>query len=207
MEGKPLAPLTKTLQLLLKINIAITATAFLVGLCRYYSYAKLPASVGTNGTPFPSDEMIAIVGLTQFIFLVIVGITFLRWIYRINKNLRTLSGEQMKFTPGWAVGWYLIPIANLFKPYQAMKEIWGVSHRNEPISYSLLRWWWFFWIVSNLLGRVAFKIATWTNHADNDIASTVIYILSDGIDVILNIVGLMLVTRIWTAYSNVMSLK
>jgi Domain of unknown function (DUF4328) len=200
MEAKPLAELTKTLRVFLKINIAITAIAFLVGLCRWYSYTNLPAGAGSNEILFPSDRVVAIVGLVQFVFFVILGITFLRWIYRINKNLRALSGEQMKFTPGWAVGWYFIPIANLFKPYQAMKEIWRISHKNEPPTYSPLGWWWFLWIVSILVGRLAFRTVMQAGDSGNDIA--LIYILSDGIDVILNIVGLMVVTRIWNAYSK-----
>ena len=57
----------------------------------------------------------------------------------------------MHFAPGWAVGWYFVPIAWFWKPYQAMREIWRASvnpsnWRGAPVS-PLLRWWWGLWIV------------------------------------------------------------
>ena len=57
----------------------------------------------------------------------------------------------MRFTPGWAVGWYFVPIAWFWKPYQAMAEIWRASRnpaewRGEPVS-PLLAGWWVLWIV------------------------------------------------------------
>ncbi|MCH8121324.1 MAG: DUF4328 domain-containing protein [Planctomycetes bacterium] len=189
MEVKPLAGLTRTLRVLLKISIAITATAVVTGFYNYYSYANIPPGVDPNETLLPSDVVNSIVGLIQVVLAIILGITFLRWIYRTNKNLRTLSGEQMTFTPGWSVGWYFVPIANLFKPYQAMKEIWHISHKNESTTYSLVGWWWCLWIVSNF-------------PVDSYIASTMAFIVSDGLNVILNIVALMLVTRIGMAYSK-----
>lgn len=202
MEVKPLAGLTRTLRVLIKINIAITATAVVAGFYDYYSYANIPPGVDPNETLLPSDVVTGIVGLTQFIFAIVLGITFLRWIYRTNKNLRILSGEQMTFTPGWSVGWYFVPIAHLFKPYQVMKEIWQVSHKNESTTYSLVGWWWCLWIVSSFLGHLAFKLAFRLDDLDSYIASTMTYIVSDGLDVILNILALMLVTRIGMAYSR-----
>jgi len=63
-------------------------------------------------------------GCVYFLLAIFLGVIFLRWIYRTNKNLHVLSSEHMTFSPGWSLGWYFIPVANLFKPYQAMKEIW-----------------------------------------------------------------------------------
>ena len=68
-----------------------------------------------------------IVGLLQLPVVLTTGIVFLMWIHRANRNARGLGAEGMTFTPGWSVGWYFIPIANLWKPFQAMKEIWQAS--------------------------------------------------------------------------------
>ena len=78
-------------------------------------------------------------------------ILVLSWIYRANHNARQLGAADMRFTPGWAVGWYFIPIAWFWKPYQAMTEIWRASVSPSdwgatPVS-PLLRWWWGLWIV------------------------------------------------------------
>ena len=89
--------------------------------------------------------------LIQFVLFVISGILILKWIYRANYNVRQLGASHMNFTPGWSVGWYFIPIANFWKPYQALKEIWKAS--SSPRYWTgqfvspLLPWWWFLWIM------------------------------------------------------------
>lgn len=75
----------------------------------------------------------------------------LNWIHRANHNVRQLGAADMRFTPGWAVGWYFVPIAWFWKPYQVMREIWRASRnpsfwREQPVS-ALLPWWWVLWIV------------------------------------------------------------
>ncbi|MDE0359424.1 MAG: DUF4328 domain-containing protein [Gammaproteobacteria bacterium] len=81
----------------------------------------------------------------------ITAILVLTWIHRANDNTRQLGATDMHFTPGWAIGWYFVPIAWFWKPYQAMTEIWRASRnpsdwRGEPVP-PLLRWWWVLWIV------------------------------------------------------------
>ncbi|MCZ0935812.1 MAG: DUF4328 domain-containing protein [Gemmatimonadetes bacterium] len=81
------------------------------------------------------------------------AILVLSWIYRANHNARQLGAADMRFTPGWAVGWYFIPIAWFWMPYLAMREIWRASVNPSdwgaaPVS-PLLRWWWSLWIVGS----------------------------------------------------------
>lgn len=82
----------------------------------------------------------------------IAAILVLVWIHRANYNARQLGGTDMHFSPGWAVGWYFIPIAWFWKPYQAMREIWQASV--SPVDWQrqagspLLVWWWGLWILT-----------------------------------------------------------
>ena len=89
------------------------------------------------------------------------------WIYRAAANLRALGATRLEFTPGWAVGWYAVPFANLIKPFQAMNEIWRASRdpqrwdaQSTPLD---LRVWWGLWLVSCILGRFAMQM---TLHAE-----------------------------------------
>jgi len=95
------------------------------------------------------------VAILWFLAQMAIGLTtvilVLSWIYRANHNARQLGAADMRFTPGWAVGWYFIPIAWFWKPYQAMTELWRASVNPSdwgavPVS-PLLRWWWGLWIV------------------------------------------------------------
>lgn len=49
---------------------------------------------------------------------------FSMWKHRASKNLAPLGVSNQRFSPRWAVAYYFIPILNLFRPYQAMKEIY-----------------------------------------------------------------------------------
>jgi hypothetical protein len=72
------------------------------------------------------------------------------WTYRAAANLRGLGRYGMANTPGWCVGWYFVPFANLVKPVQAMSEIWRASDPesgegawiSSPSPTPLLALWW-----------------------------------------------------------------
>jgi len=78
------------------------------------------------------------------------AVLVLVWIHRANYNARALGATGLKMTPGWAVGWYFVPIAWFWKPYQAMKEIWQASidpkHWWRQGGSPLLSWWWGLWL-------------------------------------------------------------
>lgn len=70
----------------------------------------------------------------------------LRWMYVMNSNCHGFGAEGMKFSPGWAAGWFFVPIANLIQPFNAMREIWRVSTnpadwRGIPTTPLLVAWW------------------------------------------------------------------
>lgn len=202
MGLKPLNGLTKTLRVLLMISIAVYAVAVLAGIFEYQAYMELPADVDLSETVIPAEIATAIIGLIQLILFIILAIIFLRWIYRMNMNLGVLSGQPMRFTPGWSVGWYFIPFACLFKPYQAMKEIWEKSHKYGYGTDTLLGLWWALWLLSTFLGELAMKSILGAKSVTDYSSSSITYMVSDGIDVALSIVALMLVTRIGSAYTR-----
>lgn len=86
-------------------------------------------------------------------------ILFLVWIYFTVRYLYRLSYGRMRFTPGWSVGWFLIPIANLWKPYQVVNEIRLRSEKflNRfdalPPHSSLIQLWWAATIIGVLFKR------------------------------------------------------
>ncbi len=202
MRFKPLAKLTRLLVFLLKVQIGLLALAIPADFYGWFEYSNLAPNMEVEETLLTSDIANAVMGLLQFPLAIFIGITFLRWIYRANKNLRILSSVPMDFSPGWSIGWYFIPIANLFKPYQAMKEIWLVAHRGGENGSSILGWWWFLWLVSNSLGRLAMRLALRENNAQGYVHSAMANLASDAMDVFLNVFAIMLVTAIAKAYAE-----
>ncbi|MFC1995866.1 DUF4328 domain-containing protein [Chloroflexota bacterium] len=48
-----------------------------------------------------------------FILFVITAVLFYMWIHRAHRNLPSLGVSGLKYSPGWAVGGFFIPILNL----------------------------------------------------------------------------------------------
>jgi hypothetical protein len=140
------------------------------------------------------------VGLLQIVLFISSGILMLRWIYRANSNARHLGASEMTFTPGWAVGWYFVPVATLWKPYQAMKEIWKASTSPQDWTAAtvspLLSWWWFFWIVSNAAGNAALRMGLRAEELDELIAVNTMTQLSDLTAIPLTVTAILLIRKV-----------
>ena len=109
------------------------------------------------------DMRTGVIALLTLLLLIINLIAIGTWIVRASRNAWILRPDEMEITPGWAVGWYFVPIANLYLPFKAMQEIWLASaNAAGPEQYAdaggLLNSWWGFWLLSNILGAITFQI-------------------------------------------------
>lgn len=79
------------------------------------------------------------------------------WMVRAMSNLHRATPPAADMEPFWAVAWYFVPIANLFKPYEAMSQIWEGSYRiNKQIGpdQSPLPLWWALWLLVAIASRL-----------------------------------------------------
>ena len=131
---------------------------------------QLLEAMGLANTLYGEGPLDLLVGLSYVLFLLSLVVSIVvvsMWIYRAHANLRDAGIDGLEFTPGWAVGWYFIPFANLFKPFQAMRELWAASHA-ESGSFNTeappeVRNWWICWIGGNILSNVSSRIGDGTD--------------------------------------------
>jgi len=134
---------------------------------------------------------------------VILGtvVVFAIWIYRAGYNVRQLGATGMQFSPGWAVGWYFIPILNLWKPYLAMKEIWKASAAParwlEYPGGPILPLWWGFFLLSNFLNNAAFRLGLFAKTISEIVAADIVSTASDAVDIVASLTALALVRQIY----------
>jgi hypothetical protein len=84
------------------------------------------------------------------------GIVLIFWILRASKNAHVLKGRALDNSPMFAaLWWYVIPFMSLFKPVEAMGEIWDVSaaDREGRKRYRPVLWVW--WAASLAAGVLA----------------------------------------------------
>ena len=78
------------------------------------------------------------------------------WVHRAYANLEPL-GRRGSRSPALAVGWFFIPIANLWKPYQVMAEISNKTLGAVP--RGLLASWWACWLAGIVVGNLQMQFS------------------------------------------------
>lgn len=130
-------------------------------------------------------------------------VVFGRWIVLAHRNLTGLGAKELDVTPGAALGWFFVPFANLWKPYQAMRTLWNASH--DPAQWPhaqahvLLVIWWTLWIVSSVIGSVLFRATLNATTIPALREATWAVIINSIIDIPQYIVAWLLVRKIWDA--------
>lgn len=146
-------------------------------------------------------NILQIIGIASLLAFVASALLILPWIYRANANARQLNAQKMHYTPAWSIAYYFIPVFNLWKPYQAMKEIWLASKNSIDGHFSkaspILPLWWTLWLVSNLLGQSIFRLSASAEKLPELINLNLISQASNLIDILLAIVTYAMIKAIY----------
>jgi uncharacterized protein DUF4328 len=192
------AGLTRLLQRLLWIGVTVACLALVDDIVEFVQVqtGKISPDQLAN-----SDPIQGILGLLQSGLGVVTAITFLKWVYRAYKNVQGFGAEGLRFSPGWAIGYYFIPILSLIRPVQVMSEIWRASYdprswRRSPGSWLIAAWWTLFLLYSGVT-QVSLQIGIQASTNDQWTLAAVFAILGDFFSVPLSIVVLRLVTEIY----------
>ena len=150
MSLKPFVPSTRPVLILLTCLIGLQAliAAFSDGPMRFIWRSSLPPLWRLY---LYAPPVFGAVTVLQGALFLAFTIMFLVWIYRLSAQLHAQSETRMAFTPGWSVGWFFIPLANLLMPYLVLRDLWVTVRQDPRRKGSVLLWWWWFWIPSVVL--------------------------------------------------------
>ncbi len=96
-------------------------------------------------------------GLLSYLATVVV---FLVWFHRVRANANVWALDLQSRTPGWAIGAWFIPVANLWIPRQIAVDVWRAS-RPDPYApdgareLTLLNSWWTCFVLGLVLDRLS----------------------------------------------------
>lgn len=187
---RSLVPLTKWVVIFIWIQVALQPL-----LIAYYSYSLYLRWRVMQGNMAFFVALYRFTNLTGWKLIIIIpasivelvtAVLVLRWFYRANKNLHARSVPGLDFTPGWAVGWFFVPVINLWKPYQVMRELFWASsdyssaEKPRPRAFYL---WFGCYFVSTISTWLSLRII----FGRNDGAARV---LSDAVDVLTGFTGI-----------------
>lgn len=98
------------------------------------------------------EQSDTIVSITAICFLIVLVIAFSfngRFLYLASRNAAAIQDDPTAIRPGWAVGWYFVPFANLWMPFTAMKQTWARLIPSDSGTPTLLTLWWISWVGLN----------------------------------------------------------
>ena len=164
---RPSLSLIRALTMFFVLGIVLDAVTGCLSLIEAAVFPGFAASEKIESAP---EAFFAIATAVAALLAVLVFLTtavlYCVWIYRANQNARALGASEMRFTPGWSVGWFFIPILYLIRPYQAVKEIYRASDPDaEPGAWKdvrvprVLAWWWGLWILSTFMSQLEFRMS------------------------------------------------
>jgi len=194
-QVKDASGLTRFLKVMLWLSTVVAA----------FGVLAQAASLATGNAGKTSSENFralgALSGVLTLLAFFATAVPFLMWIHRANRNARALGAQGMRFTPGWSVGWFFVPLLSLWKPYQAVKEIWQASHNpyswdRQDMAPAVGRWWGL-WLVSNLLGQLTIRLSLHAEASSALFSSTVLGLLTAATNVALCLAAVRLVSAIY----------
>jgi hypothetical protein len=205
--------LGQTVVLWLYIRLASTALNMVANVIQLHGLSRVPpdAPVSMSET-LPgletADLISGLSGLVLLATMLVSGFLTLKWIYRVTMNSHTLA-SGLRVSPPGSIGWYFVPFANLYKPFQAMNDAWCVSL--SPQSWrsqdtpSVLRWWWGLWVATSMLDNTSFRLQMRAHDAAASMFVAGLDLVSDLLWVVLCLVLIQIVRRLSAQQSNALN--
>lgn len=141
--------------------VNISSSFMQINLLNDYFVNDLYSDDTYNALAQRNDSRVALVGGVYFILILSSFVIIGRWFF-VSAKINHLSDvDGLKVTPGWAVGWYFIPFANLVMPYRSLKETYQASFLSEDWQSTKIPYdfpiWWATWLIGNMLDSLLFR--------------------------------------------------
>ena len=155
--AKPLGGLHRWLR---GLFIAQVVGLALMAVGQAWFMVSAPDSYDVTVDMLPADWVLGAGGIIYLPVFIVTIVLFCVFTYRALKNLHGWGAKAAEMAPGWAVGSYFVPIANLFVPYRGMDQIRDGSAEllDSHVEDSRLGLWWGSWVIGSILDRVSTRL-------------------------------------------------
>ena len=184
------------LLILLGLNIVASLIASLIILSGKSALTDYEAGTGGIDRLDAFDSAFATFGLVEIAVFVGAAIAWLAWQSRTVDNEDALGIGHSDVSPRWSIGWWLIPIANLFMPYRALREIQRRYAGGAAIGGGLAIVWWIAWVANNIVSNVVGRLWVAADTFDTLQSALSIYLVSEGLTILAAVLAILLVRGI-----------
>jgi uncharacterized protein DUF4328 len=192
---RPLSPLTNALSLVLGVGALVDLALVINCFITIGAMNRIMAGQTVDQASLEAiDQRARILGGGGVVLFLATVVLFCLLMPRANRNARSF-GMPMEITPGWAAGYYFVPFLCLWKPYQAMKEIWvgSATGPNPDLSVpGLLPLWWGAFLLQAFIGNISFQFIGQANTPQGLVTNSTVQIVGS----IATIVGAVLAVAV-----------
>lgn len=122
--------LATALYVLLGLSVIADMLALVASALEFSYFGRLEITPW-DADPAEADAVDAFYGITAvggLLLYLATGVVFIIWFHRVRLNAEPLgSGWPQRFSPGWAIGSWFIPLANLWIPMRIAVDVWNAS--------------------------------------------------------------------------------
>lgn len=175
--------------------VAANAVGLLLALRGLGLLDAAEAGTLTDNAAIAFDDLNSKVGLLGLALYLASAVAFVAWLSRVVENLPPLTGHTPRRSPREAVGWWFVPFANWWVPYQIVADAVRRLRSNDgDRSVSLLAPWWAMWLVGIITGSVVGRLPTETIEALR--AMFIVAVISDGATAVAGILLVLIVRAV-----------
>jgi hypothetical protein len=151
--------------------LIVVITCYFLEVIYSIAFVAFFPNLGESEDMSASETVMSLLALgiiaVKVLFFIATVVSFLMWLYRAYKNLEAFNVQNLNTSAGWAVGYWFIPILNLFKPLKVVNELYHGSNpetAEQGYAFSdtgtpaIHGFWWACWILSNFANRIASAI-------------------------------------------------
>ena len=120
------------------------------------------------------------------------AVVFIRWIHAAYRNLEVVAPSEKRYSPGWAIGSWFVPIMNLFRPKQMINDVWRAGDAKPGV---LLLGWWLLWILSNFVVNAAGRSYMRADTPEELRTGSALYMVSDAMGALAAFLAILVVRR------------
>ncbi len=176
---------------------AVLALFVLSGFLQLNLYERIYKLGGYSAEEVSSNGVRHMIVMLMYILTYVMAIVFfIMWFRRAYFNLHLISPSRMSYSEGWAAGAWFVPLLNIIRPYQIMKEIWyeTFSHINEDDRKNksvIIGFWWVLFIIISIYARLVAR-----SDSDMQLAEFLTKQANTNIAAILTFIPLFLIIKI-----------
>lgn len=163
---KPNKDRSDRLIIVLWIFTALKALTSISDISQYFLLKRIQTGNFGMAEVNSNDTRQSIIALVMLLIYVGVIIVFIQWFRRAYYNLHQVS-KNLSHSEGWAAGAWFVPIMNLGRPYNIMREMMTVAE-NLLVKANLTQTdsrrrrsvgiWWTLWLIVTILSDTNTRI-------------------------------------------------